>query len=117
MLDYTYEIIEVIPERNQMSVKFTSPDREVITVGTPLPSEGENLDDFLHRYAPIGYWLESERKTFVPEVGATGQFVYADALAKEAELEKQRQIAMQVQNVEPQLSQAQIEELIASLKK
>lgn len=113
MLDYTFEIIEVYPERDQMMVKFMSPDKETVITGTPLPTEGMSLAEFVHPYAPIGYWLERTRKTFIPEVGHTGEFKVADALARQ-ELEETR---LQIQNVEPVLSEEQIEKLIATLKK
>ena len=74
MIDYTYELTEVIEEQNQMMVKFCSPGREDIIVGTPLPTEGMDLKDFLYPYAPIGIWLEKDRKVFVPQVGETGQY-------------------------------------------
>lgn len=117
MLDYKYEIIEVAPERDQMMVKFTSTDREEVIAGTPLPTEGMTLDEFLRPYAPIGYWMEKERKTFVPEVGHTGEFNAAEELAKRKAEEEALMTSLAVQNVEPGLSQQQIEELLATLKK
>ena len=113
MLDYKFEILEVVPEIDQMMVKFTSEGREDVITGTPLPTEGVSLNDFLRQYAPIGYWLDKERKTYVPEVGATGEHNVEEELAKQRELE----IAMQVQNVEPTLSEEQIKALIEQLKK
>jgi hypothetical protein len=74
MLDYTYELVEVIEQQNQMMVKFSSPGREDIIVGTPLPTEGMELKDFLHSYAPVGQWLEKERKYYIPQVGESGQY-------------------------------------------
>ena len=73
-MEYTYELIEVKENQNQMMVKFSSSGKEDIIVGTPLPTEGMELKDFLHLYAPIGHWIESERKYFVPEVGQSGQY-------------------------------------------
>lgn len=113
MLDYKFEIIEVVPENNQMMVKFTSPNREDVITGTPLPTEGIRLEDFLRQYAPIGYWMDKERKVFVPEVGTTGEHSVEAELAKQKEFE----LSLQVQNVEPGLSQQQLEELLATLKK
>jgi hypothetical protein len=89
MIDYTFELLEVIEEQNQMMVKFSSPGREDIIVGTPLPTEGMDLKDFLYPYAPIGIWLEKDRKVFVPQVGATGQYSVVEAEEKI----KQAQIA------------------------
>ena len=74
MIDYNYEILSVDVEQNNMSVKFTSDGREDVIVGTPLPTEGMTLEDFLYPYAPIGYWLEKDRKVFIPEVGTSGQY-------------------------------------------
>lgn len=117
MLDYKYEIIEVFPEQNNMMVKFTSEGREDVITGTPLPTEGMTVSDFLRPYAPIGHWLEQERKTFVPEVGHTGEFSAAEELAK-LKAEQEAMMAQQVvQNAEPGLSKEEIESLIASLKK
>lgn len=117
MLDYKYEILEVLPEQNNMLVKFTSEGREEIITGTALPTEGVSIDDFLRPYAPIGYWLEKERATYVPEVGLTGEFSAAEELAKIKAAEDAAAIQAVIQNVEPALTPEQIEELIASLKK
>jgi|LakMenEpi03Aug12_release.lakeMendotaPanAssembly.Ray.scaffolds.fasta_scaffold51509_2 hypothetical protein len=87
MIDYTYELTEVIEEQNQMMVKFSSPGREDIIVGTPLPTEGIDLKDFLYPYAPIPIWLENDRKVFVPEVGATGQYSVQEYEEKRREKE------------------------------
>ena len=87
MIDYTYELTEVIEEQNQMMVKFSSPGREDIIVGTPLPTEGIDLKDFLYPYAPIPIWLEKDRKVFVPEVGATGQYSVQEYEEKRREKE------------------------------
>jgi hypothetical protein len=87
MIDYTYELTEVIEEQNQMMVKFSSPGREDIIVGTPLPTEGIDLKDFLYSYAPIPIWLENDRKVFVPEVGATGQYSVQEYEEKRREKE------------------------------
>lgn len=92
MLDYTYELLEVIEEQNQMMVKFSSSGREDIIVGTPLPTEGMNLEDFLHPYAPIGHWLEKERKVFVPQVGQSGQYSVQEA---EEKIKQQQMVAAQ----------------------
>lgn len=74
MIDYSYEILSVDEEQNNMSVKFTSDGREEVIVGTPLPTEGMTLEDFLHPYAPVAHWLEKDRKVFVPQVGVSGQY-------------------------------------------
>ncbi|MEN9389817.1 MAG: hypothetical protein RLY61_901 [Candidatus Parcubacteria bacterium] len=117
MLDYKYEILEVLPEQNNMMVKFTSEGRADVITGTPLPTEGTTVSDFLMQYAPIGYWLEQERKTFVPEVGHSGEFNAAEEAAKRKAEEEAMLAKAIIQNVEPALTQEQIEELIASLKK
>ena len=80
--DYTFELLEVIEAQNQMMVKFSSPGREDIIVGTPLPTEGMDLKDFLHQYVPMGHWIEKERKVFVPEVGTTGTYSVQEAEEK-----------------------------------
>lgn len=90
MIDYNYEILSVDESQNNMSVKFTSEGREDVIVGTPLPTEGVPLEDFLYPYAPIGYWLEKDRKVFVPQVGVSGQY---SIQAREEKI-KQEQIAV-----------------------
>jgi hypothetical protein len=87
MIDYTFELLEVIEEQNQMMVKFSSPGREDIIVGTPLPTEGMDLKDFLYPYAPIPIWLEKDRKVFVPQVGETGQYSVQEYEEKRREQE------------------------------
>jgi hypothetical protein len=87
MIDYTFELLEVIEEQNQMMVKFSSPGREDIIVGTPLPTEGMDLKDFLYPYAPIPIWLEKDRKVFVPQVGETGQYSVQEYEEKRREKE------------------------------
>ena len=117
MLDYKYEIIEVLPEQNNMMVKFTSEGREDVITGTPLPTEGVALNDFLRPYAPIGHWLEKERVTYIPEIGHTGEFNAAEEAAK-LKAEQEAIIASTaISNVESQLTTAQIQTLLESLKK
>jgi hypothetical protein len=87
MIDYTFELLEVIEEQNQMMVKFSSPGREDIIVGTPLPTEGMDLKDFLHPYAPIPIWIEKDRKVFVPQVGESGQYSVQEYEEKKREKE------------------------------
>ena len=87
MIDYTFELLEVIEEQNQMMVKFSSPGREDIIVGTPLPTEGMDLKDFLYPYAPIPIWLEKDRKVFVPQVGESGQYSVQEYEEKKREKE------------------------------
>jgi hypothetical protein len=87
MIDYTFELLEVIEEQNQMTVKFSSPGREDIIVGTPLPTEGMDLKDFLYPYAPIPIWLEKDRKVFVPQVGESGQYSVQEYEEKKREKE------------------------------
>lgn len=96
MIDYNYEILSVDEEQNNMSVKFTSDGREDVIVGTPLPTEGMTLEDFLYPYAPIGYWLEKDRKVFVPQVGVSGQY---SVEAHEEKLKQQQlEVAQQFAN-------------------
>lgn len=95
MIDYNYEILSVDAEQNNMSVKFTSDGREDIIVGTALPTEGMVLEDFLHQYAPIHYWLEKERKVFIPEVGVSGQYsvqAYEEKI-KQQQIETAKELA------------------------
>lgn len=89
MINYNYEILSVNESQNNMSVKFTSEGREDVLVGTPLPTEGVSLEDFLFPYAPIGYWLEKDRRVFVPQVGVSGQY----SVEEHEEKIKQQQIA------------------------
>ena len=46
-----------------------------------------DLKDFLYPYAPIPIWLEKDRKVFVPEVGATGQYSVQEYEEKRREKE------------------------------
>lgn len=117
MLDYKYEIVEVLPEQKNMMVKFTSEGRADVITGTPLPTEGVSIDEFLCPYAPIGYWLEQDRPTIIPEVGHSGEYIHAVEMEKMKEAEKAAMAQAVVANVEPTLSQEEIEQLIASLKK
>jgi len=75
-MEYSYEIVSVNPAENNMLVKFIAKDknREEVITGTPLPTEGISLEDFLHPYAPIGYWIEKERPKVIPEIGVKGEY-------------------------------------------
>ena len=115
--DYTFELLEVIEDQNQMMVKFSSPGREDIIVGTPLPTEGMDLKDFLHHYVPMSHWIEKERKVFVPEVGTTGEYIHEVEMQKLKEADEAAMTQALIHNVEPTLSEEQIKELIEQLKK
>jgi hypothetical protein len=99
MLDYKYEIIEVFPEQNNMMIKFTSEGRDDVITGTPLPTEGMNISEFIAPYAPIGHWLEQDRKKFIPEVGTSGEYIHSVAVAEE----EQRLAAMAATQTLPEV--------------
>ena len=74
MIEYTYTLKVVNADLNQMEIEYSSPGRDTITVGTPLPKTNVTMDEFALRYAPFGYWLDKEYGYQVPELGTTGSY-------------------------------------------
>ena len=74
MIEFTYTITLVNEEQNQMEIEYSSPGRDTITVGTPLPLNNVSIEEFAQMYAPFGLWVQKEYGYQVPEVGTTGSY-------------------------------------------
>lgn len=72
MIPYTYEIIESTPKG--MTICYTSPGRDPVTVGTHAPAEGESIDAIAWQYSPVAAWMALDRVGVVVPVGTTGSY-------------------------------------------
>jgi hypothetical protein len=74
MIEFTYKITLVNEELNQMEIEYSSPGRDTITVGTPLPLNNVTIEEFVQMYVPSGVWIQREYGYQVPAVGITGSY-------------------------------------------
>ena len=74
MIEFTYTITLVNEEQNQMEIEYSSPGRDTITVGTPLPLNNVTIEEFVRMYVPFGLWVQKEYGYQVPAVGTTGSY-------------------------------------------
>ena len=73
MIPYNYTVIQ--SDKRGMVLRFTSPGRQTMDIGTHAPRVGESLDTIAAMYAPIANWLEVEVERVVVPVGTSGGFV------------------------------------------
>lgn len=71
-IEYTYEVVATNEQARCMEVRYSSPGREPVLVGTRLPFLGESLEAVVAEYAPVRYWADLEKPIELPEVGTTG---------------------------------------------
>jgi hypothetical protein len=71
-IDYTYKIVEVDAAAKCMVVVYSAEGHETMQIGTPLPFEGEVLENVIRNYAPVQLWVSRVTPVTVPLVGATG---------------------------------------------
>lgn len=88
-MSYTYEILSVDTDKRCMEVSYKAEGLPSVIVGTTLPFEGELLEEFIRRFAPISFWEEKTKKTVAPLVGVKGlvEILDTDKLADEARRE------------------------------
>lgn len=104
-LDYSYEIVSVNTENNFMEVKYMSPGKQDVTVGVHLPIQGVSLDDHLKSYAPMNVWNMVSTRTYAPQVGTKGNYVYSqeqqkmNELFSQSEQEINNRLEEQVKNI------------------
>lgn len=84
-IEYTYEIVSVDEAARCMEVVYTSPGREAMHVGARLPYQGENLEDVIAGFAPIGLWAEKDLVVVPPQVGYKGSWSQSSATQTQAE--------------------------------
>ena len=80
-INYTYKIINVDEQARCMEIVYDADGYSTYHIGARLPYEGEQLENVVRMYAPIGVWLESKKAVSAPPVGATGVINQADELA------------------------------------
>jgi hypothetical protein len=69
---YEYEILNVDETSKSMEVKYTSEFGDVLHVGVPMPSPGQDLTALLIQYSPVVWWVEQRRPTAAVAVGVKG---------------------------------------------
>lgn len=82
-IPYTYTVVSVDEAARCMEIRYESEGRKPHHVGARLPYENESLEAVVEMYAPMGFWLEEERKVIVPSVGASGKIAPAPFTAQE----------------------------------
>lgn len=80
---YTYTVISVDEVAHCMEIRYESEGRKSFHVGARLPYENESLEAVVEMYAPMGFWLEEERKVIAPQVGASGTITRTAFAAQE----------------------------------
>lgn len=87
-IEYTYEVVSVDEAAKCMEIVYTSQGRETLRIGARLPYVGESFDAVVAMYAPLAYWMDSERQVVAVTVGSKG-IVRPDSVAH-ATLEEAR---------------------------
>ena len=74
-ITYEYKIIDVDEDSRTMMVEYTSPERETVLTGVPIPFDGQEFEGVIKSYSPVAHWRELEKALNAPEVGTTGSVV------------------------------------------
>ena len=73
--EFTYEIVVVNTDLKIMEVVYRASGYPDVTVGTKMPFEGDDINEFIKSYAPFGYWYEYGKQHASISVGTTGTIV------------------------------------------
>lgn len=72
MIPFTYEVIA--SNEQGMVLRYTSPGREPVDIGTHAPTPGESLDAIAMQYSPVAMWMAQDAERVVVPVGTTGSY-------------------------------------------
>lgn len=93
MISYTYEIVGIDENARCMELRYSSPGKQTLHVGTRLPYVGETVDQVAAMYVPIATWVEAERPVVVPAAGTTGSYTAPADMLPTLERAKQEKLA------------------------
>lgn len=71
-IPYTYEVIQSTAQG--MTLRYTSPGRAPVTMGTHAPTPQESVDAIAWQYSPLAMWAAQDAERVVVPVGTTGAF-------------------------------------------
>lgn len=71
-MDFTYKVKGVDYALDVMEVVFSMSGKTDVTVGLPIPFDGDDIDEFVASYAPIGAWNAQGRNKAQVSVGFVG---------------------------------------------
>lgn len=60
-MKYTYEVINVDKDSRCMEVRYTHEQHGPVNVGVRIPTVGENVEQVIKKFAPIGIWQDKEQ--------------------------------------------------------
>jgi len=98
-IEYTYEVVSVDEAAKCMEIVYTAQGRETLRIGARLPYVGESFDAVVAMYAPLAYWMDSERQVVAVSVGSKGVVrpdSAAPATLEEARTAKCRYVAQRM---------------------
>lgn len=72
MIPYTYEVIE--SSTQGMVLRYHSPGRESVDIGTHAPVVGESVDAIAWQYSPVARWMAEDAERVVVPVGTSGSY-------------------------------------------
>ena len=86
-IEYTYTVISVDQETNNMVVEYAAIGYSSQTVNVRLPILNvETLDDVISMYSPYSEWSTPQAVTYAPEIGATGTLQTSAVIALSTEI-------------------------------
>ena len=86
-INFTYKIVRVDEENRCMDIVYEADGYPTQYIGARLPYEDEEIETVIRMYAPVPYWLETQRVFSVPEVGISGIIKGAEEAAAAAALQ------------------------------
>ena len=72
MIPFSYEVIESTDRG--MVLRYTSPGRDPVDIGTHAPTPEESLDAIAMQYSPVPMWLAQDAERVVVPVGTAGSY-------------------------------------------
>lgn len=89
-INYTYEVVAVDEAARVMEVAYSCEGMDSVHIGVRLPYKGENFEELIDAFSPIGMWKEKQKTVVAPEVGLTGSIEYSDNVQQSISNENMR---------------------------
>lgn len=71
-IEYTYEIVSVNEAGRCMEVVYRADGHQTMHISTRLPLQGEDVENVIRQYEPVGLWLDLAATLQAPAVGTSG---------------------------------------------
>lgn len=76
MIAYTFEVVSTDTASKTMEVRYSAAGLSTLTVSAPLPVVGQDINEVISAYAPIGFWDQETAVVQTVTVGHAGSLSF-----------------------------------------